>query len=156
MGILRGFDIYPPLEDKARDNDKWAFFLEAVASHYEEKEDRNMHFDSKGNIVFTVGEHPTLMRRGYYFRRFVSKVSGRCFEAERYIFQVQKMAEEYFGERVVPWYDAADIFGPYDQREVNEAAKPGVSLVSCVVCQYSRLISGSSCPRSRLRRHSHT
>lgn len=126
MGIDRGFDIYPPLEDKERDNEKWSYFLNAVATLYEDEEDRNMTFDKKGNIVFTVGEHPTLMRKGYYFRRFSSKVSGRCGEAEDYIFQVMKIAKQHFGERVVPWYDAADVFGPYDWDKVREAAKPGV------------------------------
>lgn len=135
MGIDRGFDMYPPLEDNHLNNQKWMFFLNDVIVHYEAEGDHIIRLDKKRNVVFAIGEHPTLTRRGHQFRRFGAKVSGDVgFEVEAYILHVQRMAQRYFGDRVVPWYEGADEFGVYTWDEVRAAANEGT--VSLAVVTY--------------------
>ncbi|KAJ7720855.1 hypothetical protein DFH07DRAFT_304214 [Mycena maculata] len=129
MGVDRGFDLYPPLENTDADNEKWARFLDAVITHYEGENDPNLTFDSSRNIVFTQGEHPALQRKGHRFRRFSSKVTGsHAGNVEEYLATVQKIAKRYFGDRVCPWNEYLDTFderswGYYKWNEVYAAAK---------------------------------
>lgn len=124
MGIDRGFDLHPPLERNADDMELWASFLNAVQTHYEEEGDTRMKFDKQRNIVFQVGEHPTLLRQCHQFRRFSAKISGSlCGNVEKYLIEVERIARRYFGSRVVPWNELYDDnhFGAYDWNEVYAA-----------------------------------
>lgn len=122
MGIDRGFDLHPPLEKKADDMELWASFLNAVQKHYEEKGDTVMRIDEQGNIVFKVGEHPTLLRQCHRFRRFSAKISGSlCGNVEKYLIEVERIAKKYFGSRVVPWSEWIGDFGVYGWDEVYAA-----------------------------------
>jgi hypothetical protein len=63
-------------------------------------------------IIFKVGEHPTLPRAGYAFRRFSSKVSGSCGASEPYIIRVCGIARVHFGCKVKVWgYDELEYYG---------------------------------------------
>ncbi|KAJ6560847.1 hypothetical protein DFH09DRAFT_1316463 [Mycena vulgaris] len=111
-------------ENTASDNEKWLSFLEAVIARY--KADPNMTIDASGNIKFTQGEHPTLQRKGYLFRRFSSTVTGRLAgNAYEYLREVEIIAAQYFGDRVVPWDEHRDesAYGPYGWDEVYAAAE---------------------------------
>ncbi|KAJ7123996.1 hypothetical protein C8R43DRAFT_1031521 [Mycena crocata] len=126
MGIDRGFDLFPPLENTENDNVKWAAFLEHVTSHYEKEGDPNFTVNDARNIVFTQGERPTLKRKGYQFRRFSAKISGRnAGNVEDYLSAVKKMATLYFGDRIHPWVDGGypDTDPIYGWDEVYAAAK---------------------------------
>ncbi len=125
MGIDRGFDLNPPLEKKADDMELWASFLNAVQKHYEEEGDTTMKIDEQGNIVFEVGEHPTLLCQCHRFRRFSAKISGSHYgNVEKYLIEVEKIAKDYFGIRVVPWnelFGDHHYFGVYGWDEVYAA-----------------------------------
>jgi hypothetical protein len=60
-------------------------------------------------IIFQVGEHPTLPHVGW---RFSSKVSGSCGASEPYIIRVCGIARVNFGHRVKAWgYDELGYYG---------------------------------------------
>ncbi|KAJ6498868.1 hypothetical protein C8R45DRAFT_96817 [Mycena sanguinolenta] len=124
MGVDKGFDLYPPLKNTAQDNEMWAAFLKYVTSHYEGKGDPNFTTNAAGDIVFTQGEHPTLKRKGYQFRRFSSKLTSAGNVGE-YLDDVKRMARAWFGDRVHYWIDGAwpDIDPPYGWDEVYAAAE---------------------------------
>ncbi|KIK60814.1 hypothetical protein GYMLUDRAFT_85231 [Collybiopsis luxurians FD-317 M1] len=127
MGIDMGFDLFPPLQDTDSDNKDWADFLSHVIAHYEKEKDGNMTINADGDVVFTQSEHPTLLRKGYRFRRFSSKISGRLAgDVEKYLEEVRGFAEDHFGCRVKWWSELSDTWFD-DQRytwtEVYEARK---------------------------------
>ncbi|KAJ7612974.1 hypothetical protein B0H17DRAFT_1151053 [Mycena rosella] len=76
MGIDKGFDLYPPLENTDVDSQKCAAFLAEVTSYYEERKDPNSTINNSRDIVITQGEHPTLRHKVYQSRRFSSKYTG--------------------------------------------------------------------------------
>lgn len=84
-----------------------------------------MRFGEGGDLVFTQGEHPTLLRKGYRFRRFSSKVSGRLAgEVEHYLRKVKSIAVRHFGAiRVKWWSEYYDDYGIYEWDEVNKARR---------------------------------
>ncbi len=97
MGVDEGFDLYPPLENNDTDNEKWDHFLSNVISYYEEKADSNMTFNADGDIVFTQGEHPTLFRKAYRFRRFSATIYGRnAGNVSEYLREVREIARGTF------------------------------------------------------------
>ncbi|EJT97685.1 hypothetical protein DACRYDRAFT_119346 [Dacryopinax primogenitus] len=107
MGVDRGFDLYPPLEDSEPDMSRWANFLEAVIRYY--RGDENFTINKNNDLVFKQGEGPTLMREAHRFRRFSSKVSGsHAGNVETYLKEVARIAKRYFGERIKSWYELDD------------------------------------------------
>jgi hypothetical protein len=122
MGIDRGFDIWPPLEKEGNDMERWASFLDVVQKRYEIEGDTTMKIDKQGNIVFEVGERPRLLRQCYRFRRFSAKVSGsHQGNVEKYLVEVERIARNYFGDRVVSWDEWRDDYGAYGWDEVYAA-----------------------------------
>ncbi|KAJ6560841.1 hypothetical protein DFH09DRAFT_1083313 [Mycena vulgaris] len=72
---------------------EWVSLLEAVIA---QKDDPNMMIYASGNIEFTQGEHPTLRRKGYQFRFFSSKVSGRLAgNVDKCLREVEIVAARY-------------------------------------------------------------
>ncbi|KAF8188557.1 hypothetical protein K438DRAFT_1972258 [Mycena galopus ATCC 62051] len=101
MGVDKGFDLYPPLENTDADNQKWAAFLAEVTSYYEKRNDPNLTIDKLGDIVITQGERPRLRHKGYQFRRFSSKYTGSHAEnVTAYLDTVEGIAKRHFGDRV--------------------------------------------------------
>jgi hypothetical protein len=76
--LIEALTFIRRLEKKAGDIELWASFLDAVRKHHEEKGDTTMKIDNQKNIVFSVGEHPSLLHQYHRFRRFSSKTSGSC------------------------------------------------------------------------------
>ncbi|KAF9342389.1 hypothetical protein BGX26_007634 [Mortierella sp. AD094] len=121
MGIDIGFDLFPPLENNERDCTIWAAFIDNVKEIYVD-DSRVVSKDDR--IVFEVDEYPTLLHNGCQFRRFSSKISGSCGQAEPYIRLVFSIAESYFGNAVHFWYDFGDEGKPepiYTWKEVHDA-----------------------------------
>jgi hypothetical protein len=120
MGIDVGFDLYPPL--KATDIGQWSRFLLAVSTEF--VSDAVVVVKEDGEIEFQVGEHPIIYSDPTRFRRFSSKITGRCGSAESYIEQVYTIAKRYFGNRICWWSGYID--NPnfmYTWTEVHEAAR---------------------------------
>jgi hypothetical protein len=99
MGIDIGFDLFSPLQTEA-DLAKWGEFLKEVIRVYENDSVLEI---SEYELMFKVGEGPSLLRDGRFFRRFSSKISGRCGDAEPYIRAVVHIARRYFYHRIHFW-----------------------------------------------------
>ncbi|KIK60829.1 hypothetical protein GYMLUDRAFT_596571 [Collybiopsis luxurians FD-317 M1] len=99
MGVDMGFDLFPPLQNTDSDNEDWADFLSHVIAHYKKEKDGDMTINADGDVVISQGEHPALLRKGYCFLRFSSKLthSGNVL---KYLREVRGFAEEHFGIRV--------------------------------------------------------
>jgi hypothetical protein len=115
MGYGKGFDLFPPLRGH-KDLEKWQLFLSIVESKF--IDDPNIRL-SDDCITFRVGESPTLLRNGIYFRRFSSKFSGSCREAEGYITVVCIIARHVFKERIHPWNDLFEVDSIYSWSDVH-------------------------------------
>ena len=102
MGINIGFDLYPPIQKNSPDESRWSEFIENVKNVF--KDDTNVQVTDK-IIEFQVGEYPFLTIDGSCFRRFTSKITGRCGPAEPYIDIVLEIANRYFPGRLYPWND---------------------------------------------------
>ncbi|KAJ7863166.1 hypothetical protein B0H13DRAFT_1095649 [Mycena leptocephala] len=109
MGVDRGFDLYPPLQNTDADNEKWARFLADVIAHYKKENDSNLTVDASGSVIFNQGEHPKLNSKGYQFRRFSSKITGsHAGDVRYYLSTVEAIAKLYFGDRVHHWDEGFD------------------------------------------------
>jgi hypothetical protein len=97
--------------------------LDEVKQKY--RDDDNMTIDEWGAIVFTVGEHPTLLKDGHFFRRFSAKISGsHCGNVGQYLDEVLIIAKRHFGTRVCFWSEYGYESEPepmYGWREVYDA-----------------------------------
>jgi len=76
---------------------------QAVQCHCDENRDefrrRYMHVPTL--FEFTVGEHPRLPRYARHFRKFSSKVSGRCGDAQGVINTVFGIMQKAFGKQAI-------------------------------------------------------
>ena len=136
MGIDVGFDIYPPLEGPD-DADLWNMFLSKVILVFQSDP---VLVQKEDCLEFQVGEHPILYLNPTRFRRFSSKISGRCSQAEHYIYQVCRVAKEFFHDRIHFWselgiepqpkYTWSEVYAAGRQDEMAESnvdadSKPG-------------------------------
>jgi len=116
MGINIGFDLYPPIQKNSPDESRWSEFIENVKNVF--KDDTNVQVTDK-IIEFQVGEHPFLTIDGSCFRRFTSKITGRCGPAEPYIDSVLEIANIYFPGRVYPWNQGDYPWGRYNNEKYD-------------------------------------
>lgn len=123
MGIDAGFDMDPPLSKGVVDRHNWDKFINFIKDHYKD----DIQVEIKPNYInFKAGEHPKLPFEGHKFLRFSSKVSGSTAMTsgvERYIETVARVAHLHFGSRVKYWNEAADKYGIYDWKKVNESIR---------------------------------
>lgn len=118
MGIDCGFDMVPFFA-QGDSNDDWNQFIDDVLKEFR---DDPVVVPGEREIIFKVGEHPTLPRAGHAFRRFSSKISGSCGASERYIICVYRIARKHFGHRVQWWRDDREL-GHYGWDEVHDARR---------------------------------
>jgi hypothetical protein len=124
-GIDAGFDLYPPFnQDDESNRVVWAAFLITVQLEYGDHPELVW---KEGEMVFEVGEHPSLPVDGTKFRRFSSKVTGRGgHEVEVIIKRVAAMAQRHFGNRVYYWSEYGDFPNTkYNWNDVHAAAGHG-------------------------------
>ena len=112
MGIVVGFDLYPPIRKNSPDESRWSEFIENVKNVF--KDDTNVQVTDK-IIEFQVGEHPFLTIDGTCFRSFYSKITGG-FGVGSYIDTVLEIAKRFFPGRLYPWNDCEFGWG----RDNNE------------------------------------
>lgn len=115
MGIDEGFDLYPPLGD-GDDKSKWQLFLWSVMGRY--GNDPNVVVKPHA-IEFKVGERPFLCFSPSKFRRFSSKISGGCSNAEPYLKEVYNIAKSFFSSRVIWWSELSETPTPYTWSDVH-------------------------------------
>lgn len=120
MGADEGFDVYPPLLNTPGDNELYRRFKAAVRKRF--NRDPVMKIDDKGDTVFQQGEHPTLTKDGFKFRRFSAKITGsHCENVRYYLTEVRAIAVSYFGQnRVHYWNEVFEIDTQYSRREVYD------------------------------------
>lgn len=130
MGINKGFDLFPPLGTSKRDQLAYQRFLEEVKRVYRHDSKVGVRaFPGSGAqyLSFDVGEEPSLPCDYTVFRRFSSKISGLCADAEKYIDKVASIAQRHFGPRVVEWHEYSDEDPPYSWTEVYHPTPPCAS-----------------------------
>ncbi|KAF9475251.1 hypothetical protein BDN70DRAFT_924106 [Pholiota conissans] len=122
MGIDTGFDFYPPLTNSQEDQVAWERFFNDVKRAFQD--DDTMIINRKGSIEFTVGEHPSLPKDGYRFRRFSSKITGsHAGNVTHYLRKVENIAKKHFEVHIHPWNEATEggfDSMVYDWEEVYE------------------------------------
>eukprot|EP00798_Chlamydomonas_sp_ICE-L_P020074 gene20074-26791_t len=110
MGIDKGFELWPALNEASEEDVRcWPELLNRVRAKYAEDK---LCVEGDSEIVFHVGEHPSLPLDLRRFRRFSYIVSGCCGDAKTYICEVMRVAKDVFGgDRIHPWSDPPSDYG---------------------------------------------
>jgi hypothetical protein len=120
MEVNMGFDMYPALSEPS-DLEKWSLFLEKVQNVCQH--DPLLEI-TENEFKFKVGDNPSLLKNGAFFRRFSSKVTDSTREAQTYIVSIFELAKVLFEGRVFFWSDYGYEDEPkpkYTQAEIDEA-----------------------------------
>jgi hypothetical protein len=114
MGLDCGFDIYPPLEPTAVNQQRYDDFLCRVIEAYKPDtgprvaEIIRVDEDSRSSYIeFLVGEHPRLPRRCHHLLRFSSTVTGSS-AVDPHVRRVHDIARHVLGDRVYFWGGMVD------------------------------------------------
>ncbi len=95
MGIDKGFDVEPPLEEK--DQEQFSKFINEVIERFSNDLFVRVFHD---HIIFLKGENPIIPFDYKKFQRFESKISGGCYEIEFYIDKVSLIFQKYFPNNI--------------------------------------------------------